>query len=64
VSELAQELENYKDQVKYVIFDGIITQRLVDVFSGRSDVVYLIGVRVGEISKPPENVKLMTFNHL
>lgn len=64
VSELAQELENYKDQVKYVVFDGIITQRLVDVFSGRSDVVYLIGVRVGEISKPAENVKAITFNHL
>ncbi len=64
VSELAQELENYKDQVKYVVFDGIITQRLVDVFSGRSDVVYLIGVRVGEISKPAENVKVTTFNHL
>lgn len=64
VSELAQELENYKDQVKYVVFDGIITQRLVDVFSGRSDVVYLIGVRVGEISKPAENVKAVTFNHL
>ena len=64
VSELAQELENYKDQVKYVVFDGIITQRLVDVFSGRSDAVYLIGVRVGEISKPAENVKVTTFNHL
>jgi len=64
VSELAQELENYKDQVKYVVFDGIITQRLVDIFSGRGDVVYLIGVRVGEDAKPAENVKITTFNHL
>jgi len=64
VSELAQELENYKDQVKYVVFDGIITQRLVDIFSGRGDVVYLIGVRVGEVAKPAENVKIATFNHL
>jgi len=64
VSELAQELENYKDQVKYVVFDGIITQRLVDIFSGRGDVVYLIGVRVGEVAKPAENVKITTFNHL
>lgn len=64
VSELAQELENYKDSVKYVIFDGIITQRLIDILSGRADEVYLIGVRIGEISKPADNVKVMTFNQL
>ena len=64
VSELAQELENFKDHVKYVVFDGIITQRLIDVLSQRSDVVYLVGVRVGEISKPADNVKTLTFNHL
>jgi DNA primase len=62
VSELAQELENYKDSVKYVVFDGIITQRLVDILSGRPDEIYLIGVRVGDISKPADNVKVITFN--
>jgi len=64
VSELAQELENYKDSVKYVIFDGIVTQRLVDILSGRPDEVYLIGVRIGDISKPSDNVKVVTFNQL
>jgi DNA primase len=64
VSELAQELENYKDSVKYVIFDGIVTQRLVDILSGRPDEVYLIGVRIGDISKPSDNVKVMTYNQL
>jgi DNA primase len=64
VSELAQELENYKDSVKYVVFDGIVTQRLVDILSGRPDEVYLIGVRMGDISKPADNVKIMTFNQL
>jgi DNA primase len=64
VSELAQELESYKDSVKYVVFDGIVTQRLVDIFSGRPDEVYLIGVRVGDISKPVDNVKVMTFNQV
>ncbi len=64
VSELAQELENLKNSVKYVVFDGIITQRLVDILSERGDTVYLIGVRVGEISKPVENVKMLTFDQL
>ncbi|MCL7386486.1 MAG: DNA primase [Thaumarchaeota archaeon] len=64
VSELAQELENYKDSAKYVVFDGIVTQRLVDILSGRPDEVYLIGVRMGDISKPADNVKIMTFNQL
>ncbi|MCD6592448.1 MAG: DNA primase [Thaumarchaeota archaeon] len=64
VSELAQELENLKNSVKYVVFDGIITQRLVDILSERGDVVYLIGVRVGEVSKPVENVKMLTFDQL
>jgi len=64
VSELAQELENYKDSVKYVVFDGIVTQRLVDILSGRPDEVYLIGVRMGDISKPADNVRIMTFNQL
>ena len=64
VSELAQELENYKDSVKYVIFDGIVTQRLVDILSGRPDEVYLIGVRIGDIPKPSDNVKVMTFSQL
>ncbi len=64
VSELAQELESQKDAVRYVIFDGIVTQRLVDIFSGRPNEVYLVGVRIGEISKPAGNVKVMTFNQL
>ncbi len=64
VSELAQELENLKNGVKYIVFDGIITQRLIDILSRRGEVIYLIGVRVGEISKPAENVKTITFSHL
>ncbi len=64
VSELAQELQNLKDSVKYVVFDGIVTQRLVDVLSEKKDIVYLIGVRIGEISKPAENVKVLTLSRL
>ncbi len=64
VSELAQELENLRDSAKYVVFDGIVTQRLVDILSEKGDTVYLIGVRIGEISKPSENVKTLTFDRI
>jgi len=64
VSELAQELQNLKDGVKYVVFDGIVTQRLVDILSEKGDLAYLIGVRVGEISRPAENVRILTLSQL
>ena len=64
VSELAKELEAIRDSVKYVVFDGIITQRLVDILSEKKEESYLIGARIGEISKPAENVKLMTISRL
>lgn len=64
VSELAQELQEQRNRVKYVVFDGIVTQRLVDALAERGDEVYLIGVRVGEISRPAENVKVLTLDRL
>jgi len=64
VSELAQELQELRDKVKYVVFDGIVTQRLVDVLSEKSGETYLIGVRIGELSKPAENVKILTLDRL
>ena len=64
VSELAQELQALRDNVKYVVFDGIVTQRLVDILAEKSGEVYLIGVRIGELSKPAENVKVLTLDRL
>ena len=64
VSELAQRLQELKDQAKYVVFDGVITQRLVDILSEVGVDVYLVGVRVGEISKPSERVHIITFDNL
>jgi len=46
------------------VFDGVITQRLVDILSETGVDVYLVGVRVGEISKPSERVHIITFDSL
>ena len=59
VSELPTRLSEEKS-VKYVVFDGIVTQRVIDAVSDRDDEVYLIGVKVGEVQRKPDNVKILT----
>ncbi len=62
VSELADRLKEVKG-VNTVIFDGIITQRMVDIASEKG-IKYLVGARVSEIVKQPLNVKLLTFDDI
>lgn len=59
VSELAQKLEELKNDVKYVIFDGIITQRLIDILSEAPRETYLIGVRIGDIVNPSPKIHML-----
>jgi DNA primase len=63
VSELAMKLAGEKS-VKYVVFDGVITQRLVDAAASLGGEVYLVGVRVGELQNRPPNVYVLTMNEL
>ncbi len=62
VSELVQRLESSQG-AKCVIFDGIVTQRLVDVCA-RAGVNYLVGHRVGEIAKLPQELSISTFRDI
>lgn len=65
VSELAKKIEDYKNiKIKYIIFDGVVTQRLVDITSTINEEVYLIGSRIGEITKKPMNVQILVFQEL
>ena len=63
VSELAMKLAREKS-VKYVVFDGVVTQRLVDAAASLGGEVYLVGVRVGELQNRPPNVYVLTMNEL
>ncbi|MEM2905735.1 MAG: DNA primase [Candidatus Bathyarchaeia archaeon] len=58
VSELAEKLPSF-ERPYAVVFDGIITQRLVDV-AGEKGVKLLLGVRMSEITKKPPQLQLMT----
>ncbi|MFQ5758517.1 MAG: DNA primase DnaG [Candidatus Bathyarchaeia archaeon] len=59
VSELAEKLQKIKD-VDTVVFDGVITQRLVDVANEKS-IKYLVAARVSDAIKQPYGMHLLTF---
>ncbi|MBS7612995.1 toprim domain-containing protein [Candidatus Bathyarchaeota archaeon] len=59
VSNLAEELKNM-DGIKAVVFDGIVTQRIVDIASEKG-VNLLVGCRISDIAKKPKDLKIMSF---
>ncbi len=59
VSELAEKLQETKD-VDTVVFDGVITQRLVDV-ANEKGIKYLVAARVSNKVKQPYDMHLLTF---
>jgi len=62
VNQLAERLQQIEG-VDTVVFDGIITQRIVDMASEKN-VKNIIASRVSEAVKSPLNVQLMTFSEL
>jgi len=59
VSQLAEKLQEVTG-VDTIIFDGIITQRIVDVASEKN-IKRLVAARISEAVKPALNVELITF---
>ncbi|AKB26745.1 DNA primase [Methanosarcina siciliae C2J] len=59
VRDLASRLKTYRDNVKSVVFDGVITQRLVDIASSNA-IKNLIGVKIGNIAKVPTDMEVLT----
>ncbi len=62
VGELAEKLQGMKD-IDTVVFDGVITQRLVDIAAERN-INYLVAARVSKAMKQPLRVKLLTFEEI
>ncbi|MGD0071814.1 MAG: DNA primase DnaG [Candidatus Bathyarchaeia archaeon] len=59
VSQLAEKLQQVNG-VDTVVFDGIITQRIVDI-AGEKNIRRIVASRVSEAVKPALNVELVTF---
>jgi len=59
VENLYDELSRVNNHPYAVVFDGVITQRLVDL-SFEKGLRYLVAVRSGDIVKKPHNLKIIT----
>ena len=62
ISELVQKMEATSG-AEYLIFDGIVTQRLVES-AAKMGVKGIIGHRTGELSEVPGDVRIGTFRDL
>ncbi len=62
VSELAERLQQVEG-VDTIVFDGVITQRLVDI-SNEKNVKYLVAARISDVIKQPLNLHLLTFRDI
>jgi DNA primase len=63
VRDLVETLKREPRQVKAVVFDGIITQRILDLASDMN-MAAVIGTKMGNIVKQPTSVEVLTRNDL
>lgn len=59
VRDLARELKEANGEVNGVIFDGVVTQRILDI-AAEKGLEYLIGAKMGNVAKSPSCVKVLT----
>jgi hypothetical protein len=62
VNQLAEKLQQ-TEGVETTVFDGIITQRIVDIASEKN-IKTIIASRVSDAVKPVLNVQLLTFSEV
>ena len=62
VAELAKTLDE-QESVDAIVFDGVITQRLVDI-AGSKKTKVLIGAAVADIESKPPTLRILTFDDL
>ena len=58
VREVIKAIEETRD-ISAIVFDGIITQRLVDLAANKG-VKLIIGVKIGNVNKTPDGVEIVT----
>ncbi|MBN2111032.1 MAG: DNA primase [Methanosarcinaceae archaeon] len=63
VRDLVATLKDYDSEVKTVVFDGVVTQRILDIAADKG-IENLIGAKVGSVTKRPASVKVFTADAL
>ena len=63
VRDLAEILRNTRDGIESVVFDGVITQRLLDI-AAEKKIKTIVGAKLGNITKKPADVEVLTRDDL
>lgn len=63
VRDLANSMKDVDSKVKSVIFDGVVTQRLIDI-AAEKNVREIIGAKIGNVTKVPVDMKISSTNEL
>lgn len=63
VKELANKLKESSEKISTVVFDGVITQRILDIAASRK-IPMVVGAKVGNITKHPTGVDILTRDKL
>lgn len=63
VRDLATALKDANGNIKSIVFDGVITQRIVDI-AAEKGIENLVGAKMGNIVKSPTSVHIETSNLL
>jgi len=59
VRDLAKELKETDENANSVVFDGVITQRIVDI-AKEKELEYVVGLKIGDVVKMPTSLKVLT----
>ncbi len=63
VRDLAETLKKTTDTVNTLVFDGIITQRLIDI-AAEKGIKTIVGSKLGNVSKQLSSIEILTKNDL
>jgi DNA primase len=63
VKDLTSTLKGFRKKVKAVVFDGVITQRLLDI-AVEKDVKDIVGKKMGNVTKTPAKLNVWTLDDL
>ncbi|KAF5422972.1 MAG: hypothetical protein C5S41_08315, partial [Candidatus Methanomarinus sp.] len=63
VRDLANSMKDVDNRVKSIVFDGVVTQRLVDIATGK-EIQDIIGAKIGNITKVPVDLNISSVGEL
>ncbi len=59
VRELVDTLKNHEDKLDAIVFDGVISQRILDIVSSKG-IPVVVGAKMGSVTKQPSGVEIWT----